>query len=157
MHKRKYERFLLNLLIERMLFIYNIVLSTQFNITKKYKNKCIRLLVDIQKYFKNIRYQNFDVKSVKYEFNQYKILMNKTDYLLKTFDKIDKNKNIRNIWCINFSKYNTEGQFPMFYNPNYDKNYIRDFVKYFINLTNIKSLIDEEMKIIYYTNKFYLL
>ena len=47
MHKHKYERFIPNLLIERTLFVYNIVLSNQFNITKKYKKKCIKLLVEI--------------------------------------------------------------------------------------------------------------
>lgn len=51
MHKCKRERYILNLLIERTLFIYNIVLSNSPNITKKYKKKCIRLLVDVQKIF----------------------------------------------------------------------------------------------------------
>lgn len=64
----KYERFLPNLLIERTLFIYNIVLSNQFNITKRFKKKCIRLLVEIQKYFQNIKYKNYDTKDVNYQY-----------------------------------------------------------------------------------------
>lgn len=35
MHKHKNVRFIPSLLIERTLFIYNIVISNQFNITKK--------------------------------------------------------------------------------------------------------------------------
>ena len=55
MHKHKHERFIPSLLIERALFVYNIVLSNQFNITKKYKKKCIKLLVEIQTYFRNYK------------------------------------------------------------------------------------------------------
>lgn len=157
MHKCKHERYILSLLIERTLFIYNIVLSNSSNITKKYKKKCIRLLIELQKYFRNTKYQHFDEKSIKYQFNQYKILMNRLDYLLKLFDVIDGSENIKNIWSVNLNNYCTEMMNPMLYNLKYDKNYIRNFIEYFIKITNIKSLIDEEMKTIYTTNKFYLL
>ncbi len=157
MYKCKHERFILSLLIERTLFIYNIVLSNSSNITKKYKKKCIRLLVEAQKYFRNIKYQHFDEKSVKYQFNHYKILMNRLDYLFKLFDDIDGSEDIKNIWSVNLNDYCSEMIIPPLYNLKYDKNYIRNFVEYFIKITNVKSLIDEEMKTIYTTNKFYLL
>ena len=48
MHKHKHERFLPNLIIERTLFVYNIVLSNQFKISKKFKNKYIRFLEDVK-------------------------------------------------------------------------------------------------------------
>ena len=83
MHKYKYERFIPSLLIERALFVYNIVLSNQFNITKKYKKKCIKLLVEIQTYFRNIKYQNYDTKDINYQYKQYSNLMIRLDYLLK--------------------------------------------------------------------------
>ena len=83
MHKNKYGRFIPSLLIERTLFVYNIVLSNQFNITKKYKKKCIKLLVEIQTYFKNIKYQNYDTKDTKYQYKQYSNLMIRLDYLMK--------------------------------------------------------------------------
>ena len=157
MYKCKHERLILNLLIERTIFIYNIVLSTQFNITKKYKNKCIRLLVDIQKYFGNIRYQNFDTKSVKYEFHQYKILMNRLDYLFKLFDEIDEFEKIKQLISDKFLSYNSENLNMMLYNPNYDKNYIIDFTKFFRHIS-VKSLMtkNDSNNMLYY-NKFYLL
>jgi len=157
MYKCKYKRFILSLLIERTLFIYNIVLSSSSNITKKYKKKCIRFLIEAQKYFRNTKYQHFDEKSVKYQFNQYRILMNRLDYLLKLFDDIDGSENIKNIWTVNLNDYCREILISPLYSLKYDKHYIRNFVEYFIKITNMKSLIDEEMKTIYTTNKFYLL
>ena len=94
MSKCKHERFIPSLLIERTLFFYNIVLSNQFNITKKYKKKCINLLVEIQTYFENIKFQNYDTKDINYQYKQYSILMNKLDYLMKSFDKIDESENM---------------------------------------------------------------
>lgn len=131
MHKCKYERVILNLLIERTIFIYNIVLSNQFNITKKIKNKCIRLLVDIQKYFGNIKYQNFSNKGIKYETYQYRILINRLDYLFKLFDEIEESEKIKQLISNKLLSYVSERANMMLYNPNYDKNYIIDFTKFF--------------------------
>ena len=82
MSECKHERFMLNLLVEKTSFIYNIVLSDQFNITKRFKNKCICLLVEIQKYLIKIALQkDFNIKTQKYILDQYKILMNRMDCL----------------------------------------------------------------------------
>ena len=69
MYKTKHGRFIPSLLIQRTLFFYNIVLSNQFNITKKYKKKCIHLLVEIQTYFEKIKFQNYDTKDMNYQYN----------------------------------------------------------------------------------------
>ena len=95
MYKTKHGRFIPSLLIQRTLFFYNIVLSNQFNITKKYKKKCIYLLVEIQTYFEKIKFQNYDTKDVNYQYKQYSILMDKLDYLMKSFDKIDESEKIK--------------------------------------------------------------
>lgn len=154
MYKCKHERLILNLLIERTIFIYNVVLSNQFNITKKFKNKCIRLLVDIQKYFGNIRYQNFSNKEIKYEFHQYKILMNRLDYLFKLFDEFEESEKINQLISYKFSMYVGEN---IFLNPYYDKNYITDFTKFFRHIY-IKSLMTKnDSNNMLYHNKFYLL
>ena len=157
MHKHKYERFIPNLLIERTLFVYNIVLSNQFNITKKYKKKCINLLVEIQTYFENIKFQNYDTKDINYQYKQYSILMNKLDYLMKSFDKIDESEKIKQIWfnelCFYISETVDGGVFP---NPNYDEKYFSDFAEYITHII-IKSLLTRDSNDLIYYNKFYLL
>ena len=153
----KYERFLPNLLIERTLFVYNIVLSNKFNITKRFKKKCIRLLVEIQKYFQNIKYENYDTKDVNYQYKQYSNLMIRLDYLMKSFDNIDKSEKIKQIWTNKLYFYVTEtedgGPFP---NPNYDENYFSNFVEFFIDITINKYLLTRDSNDLIY-NKFYLL
>ena len=158
MHKCKHERYILSLLIERTLFIYNIVLSNSSNITKKYKKKCIRLLVDVQKYFINVKYQHFDPKNIKYQFDQYRILMNRFDYLLKLFDDIvDGSEKIKQSIFKNFCNYITKTVDLIFPNPNYDENYISNFIRYFINISDIDCIIDHNSNDTIYHNKFYLL
>ena len=157
MHKHKYERFIPNLLIERTLFVYNIVLSNQFNIMKKYKKKCIKLLVEIQTYFKNIKYQNYDTKDIKYQYKQYSNLMIRLDYLMKSFDNIDESEKVIQIWTKKLCFYNSEtvggGVFP---NPNYDEKYFSDFAEYITHII-IKSLLTRDSNDLIYYNKFYLL
>jgi hypothetical protein len=143
-------------MIERTLFVYNIVLSNHFNITKKYKKKCIHLLVEIQTYFGNIRNQNYDTKDVNYQFRQYKILMNSLDYLLKSFDNIDGSEEIKQIWTNKFVSYVSETINHTWINPYYDKNYITDFVEFFMHIP-IKSLLTRDSNDLIYCNKFYLL
>ena len=157
MHKSKYGRFIPSLLIHRTLFVYNIVLSYQFNITKRFKKKCIRLLVEIQKYFQNIKYQNYDTKDVNYQYKQYSILMIRLDYLMKSFDNIDESKKINQIWTNKLCFYISEtidGGFP---NPNYNENYFLDFANFLINITIDKSLLTRNSNNSKYYNKFYLL
>jgi len=156
MYKRKYERFLLNLLIERTLFVYNIVLSNQFNITKKYKKKCMRMLIELQKYYNNIKYQNFSNKETKYQFKHYSILMNQMDYLMKLFYTIDESDKFKQTWTNKFLFYISETTDQIFFNPNYDKNYITDFVEFFRHIS-IKSLLTRNSSDLIYYNKFYLL
>ena len=157
MHKHKYERFIPSLLIERALFVYNIVLSNQFNITKKYKKKCIKLLVEIQTYFRNIKYQNYDTKDINYQYKQYSNLMIRLDYLMKSFDKIDESEKVIQIWTKKLCFYNSEtvggGVFP---NPNYDKKYFSDFAEYITHII-IESLLTRDSNDLIYYNKFYLL
>ena len=140
-----------------MQFFYNIVLSNQFNITKKYKKTCINLLVEIQTYFENIKFQNYDTKDINYQYKQYSILMNKLDYLMKSFDKIDESEKIKQIWfnklCFYISETVDGGVFP---NPNYDENYFLNFAKLFIYI-NIKSLLIRDSNNSLHCNKFYLL
>ena len=135
MYKTKHGRFIPSLLIQRTLFFYNIVLSNQFNITKKYKKKCIHLLVEIQTYFEKIKFQNYDTKDMNYQYNRYSILMDKLDYLMKSFDKIDESEKIKQIWFNKLCFYITEtkdgGVFP---NPNYDENYFLNFAEFFKNI-----------------------
>ena len=157
MHKHKYERFIINLLIERASFIYNIILSNQFNITKKYKKKCINLLVEIQTYFKNIKYQHYDTKDVNYQYKQYRSLMNRLDHLMKSFDdNIDESEKIKQIWAKNLCFYISRIKNGVFLNPNYDEKYFSDFAEYIIN-TTIKSLLIRNSNDLIYYNKFYLL
>ena len=138
-------------------FFYNIVLSNQFNITKKYKKKCINLLVEIQTYFENIKFQNYDTKDINYQYKQYSILMNKLDYLMKSFDKIDESEKIKQIWfnklCFYISETVDGGVFP---NPNYDENYFLNFAEFFIYIY-IKSLLIRDSNNSLHCNKFYLL
>ena len=157
MHKNKYGRFIPSLLIERTLFVYNIVLSNQFHITKKYKKKCINLLVEIQTYFRNIKYQNYDTKDINYQYKQYSNLMIRLDYLMKSFDKIDESEKFKQIWTNRLYFYITEtvaGGF--FLNPNYDENYFLNFVAFFKNIS-IKFLLTRNLNDSIYHNKFYLL
>lgn len=157
MYKTKHGRFIPSLLIQRTLFFYNIVLSNQFNITKKYKKKCIYLLVEIQTYFKKINFQNYDTKDVNYQYKRYSILMDKLDYLMKSFDKIDESEKIKQIWfnklCFYISETVDGGVFP---NPNYDENYFLNFVEFFIYIY-IKSLLIIDSNNLLHCNKFYLL
>ena len=106
MSKCNHDRFIPGLLVEKTSFIYNIVLSDQFNITKRFKNKCIRLLVEIQKYLIKLALQKyFDAKTEKYLFDQFKILMYRIDYLFELFDKIDGSEDIKNIWIEKLKNY----------------------------------------------------
>lgn len=146
MSECKHERFMLNLLVEKTAFIYNIVLSNQFNITKRFKNKYICLLVEIQKYLIKIALQKrFDTKTQKYLLDQYKILMNRMDYLFELFDNIGGAEDIKNIWFMKLENYHND----------HVKNYITDFSNYFIKSVNVKSLKTCER--INYYNKLYLL
>ena len=157
MSECKHERFMLNLLVEKTSFIYNIVLSNQFNITKRFKNKCISLLVEIQKYLIKIALQKrFDTKTQKYLLDQYKILMNRMDCLFEIFDNISGAEDIKNIWFTKLENYHydTEEMSNLYHNDHV-KNYITDFSNYFIKSVNVKSLKTCER--INYYNKFYLL
>ena len=156
MSKCKHRRFILSLLIERTLFVYNIVLSNQFNIPKKYKKKCINLLVRIQTYFKNIKYQNYDTKDINYQYKQYSILMNRLDYLMKSFDNIDESEKIKQIWFNKLCFYISETVDRVFPNPNYDENYFLNFAEFFIYIY-IKSLLIRDSNNSLHCNKFYLL
>ena len=156
MYKTKHGRFIPSLLIQRTLFFYNIVLSNQFNITKKYKKKCIKLLVEIQTYFEKIKFQNYDTKDVNYQYNRYSILMDKLDYLMKSFDKIDESEKIKQIWFNNLCFYISETVNEVFPNPNYDENYFLNFVEFFINIY-IKYLLVRDPNNSLHRNKFYLL
>ena len=156
MHKHKYERFIPSLLIERALFVYNIVLSNQFNITKKYKKKCIKLLVEIQTYFRNIKYQNYDTKDVNYQYKQYSNLMIRLDYLMKSFDKIDESEKFKQIWTNKLYFYISETVDRVFPNPNYDENYFLNFAKFLVDITINKYLFTRDSNDLIYS-KFYLL
>ena len=156
MYKTKHERFIPSLLIQRTLFFYNIVLSNQFNITKKYKKKCIHLLVEIQTYFEKIKFQNYDTKDVNYQYNRYSILMDKLDYLMKSFDKIDESEKIKQIWFNNLCFYISETVNEVFPNPNYDENYFLNFAEFFKNIY-IKYLLVRDPNDSLHRNKFYLL
>lgn len=154
MSKCNHDRFIPGLLVEKTSFIYNIVLSNQFNITKRFKNKCIRLLVEIQKYLIKLALQKrFDTKTQKYSLDQYKILMNRMDYLFELFDNISGAEDIKNIWFTKLENYHydTEG----FYRSGHAKDYIADFSDYFIKSVNVKSL--KTYKRNNYYNKLYLL
>ena len=157
MSKCKHKRFMLYLLVERTAFVYNIVLSNQFNITKRFKNKCIRLLVEIQKYLIKVALQNnFDLKIQKYILDGYKILMNRLDYLFKLFDNIDGSEDIKNIWIVNLENYHHDiEEMSNLYHNERVENYIADFSDYFVKSVNVKSLKTCER--INYYNKFYLL
>ena len=156
MHKHKHERFIPSLLIERALFVYNIVLSNQFNITKKYKKKCIKLLVEIQTYFRNIKYQNYDTKDINYQYKQYSNLMIRLDYLMKSFDKIDESEKFKQIWTNKLYFYISETVNRVFPNPYYDKDYFLDFAKFLVDITINKYLLIRDLNDLIY-NKFYLL
>lgn len=156
MYKTKHGRFIPSLLIQRTLFFYNIVLSNQFNITKKYKKKCIHLLVEIQTYFEKIKFQNYDTKDVNYQYNRYSILMDKLDYLMKSFDKIDESEKIKQIWFNNLCFYISETVNEVFPNPNYDENYFLNFAEFFKNIY-IKYLLVRDPNNSLHRNKFYLL
>ena len=156
MYKTKHGRFIPSLLIQRTLFFYNIVLSNQFNITKKYKKKCIHLLVEIQTYFEKIKFQNYDTKDVNYQYNRYSILMDKLDYLMKSFDKIDESEKIKQIWFNKLCFYISETVNEVFPNPNYDENYFLNFAEFFKNIY-IKYLLVRDPNNSLYRNKFYLL
>ena len=157
MNKCKNRRYIPNLLIERTLFIYNVVLSSSSNITKKYKNKCIRLLADVQTYFKTIKYQNFYTKDIKYQFNQYTNLMNRFDYLLKSFDKINGSEKIKQLISENTYRHLSETVDLIFPNPNYEENYISNFIRYLIDIDDIKCIMTRDPNDIIYRNKYYLL
>ena len=155
MSKCNHDRFIPGLLVEKTSFIYNIVLSDQFNITKRFKNKCIRLLVEIQRYLIKLALQKyFDAKTEKYLFDQFKILMYRIDYLFELFDKIDGSEDIKNIWIEKLKNYHydTEG----LYRSGHAKDYIGGFSDYFIKSVNVKSLTKTCKRIKYY-NEFYLL
>lgn len=156
MYKTKHGRFIPSLLIQRTLFFYNIVLSNQFNITKKYKKKCIHLLVEIQTYFEKIKFQNYDTKDVNYQYNRYSILMDKLDYLMKSFDKIDESEKIKQLWFNKLCFYISETVNEVFPNPNYDENYFLNFAEFF-KYIHIKYLLVRDPNNSLHRNKFYLL
>lgn len=160
MHRNKNARFILSLLIERTLFAYNIALSEYREIPKGFKLKIIRLLVETEKYLYNTKYQNFDNKSVKYQYSQYTTLMYKYDRLMKKFDDLECSERIKDIFGYNIRNYVSKSiNHLLLPNPNYDANYISDFANYFVNteifkIKNLKLLTcDEKIR----DNKFYLL
>ena len=156
MYKTKHERFIPSLLIQRTLFFYNIVLSNQLTITKKYKKKCIHLLVEIQTYFEKIKFQNYDTKDMNYQYNRYSILMDKLDYLMKSFDKIDGSEKIKQIWFNKLCFYISESVNELFPNPSYDENYFLNFAEFFKNIYIIYLLVRDPNNSLH-RNKFYLL
>lgn len=159
MHRNKNVRFILGLLIERTLFVYNIALSEYREIPKGFKLKIARLLVETKKYLYKTKYQSFDNKSVKYQYSQYTTLMYKYDRLLKQFDDLECSERIRDIFKYNLCNYINDSIKYLLPNPNYDANYINDFANYFTNteIFKIKNLklftCDEKIR----DNKFYLL
>lgn len=159
MHRNKNVRFILVLLIERTLFAYNIALSEYTEIPKGFKLRIVRLLVETEKYLCKAKYQNFDNKSIKYQYSQYTILMCKYDRLLKKFDDLECSERIRDIFGNNLRNYVNDSINHPLPNPNYDTNYISDFADYFVNteifkIKNLKLLTcDEKIR----NNKFYLL
>lgn len=159
MHRNKNTRFILSLLIERTLFAYNIALSEYREIPKGFKLKIVCLLVETEKYLYKTNCQNFDNKSVKYQYSQYTTLMNKYDQLLKKFDDLECSERIRDIFEYNLCNYVKDYINHLLPNPNYDPNYISDFANYFTNteifkIKNLKLLTcDEKTR----NNKFYLL
>ena len=156
MSKCNHDRFILGLLVEKTAFIYNIVLSNQFNITKRFKNKCIRLLVEIQKYLTKLALQKyFDAITQKYFVDQFKILMYRIDYLFELFDDIDGSEDIKNIWITKLENYHydTEG----LYRSGHAKDYIEGFSNYFIKSVYVKSLTKTCKRIKYYNDGFCLL
>lgn len=115
-------------------------------------------MVEIQTYFKNIKYQNCYTKDINYQYKQYTILMNQLDYLLKSFDKIDESEKIKQIWieklCFYICETESGGVFP---NPNYVEDYFLNFAKYLIDITINKYLLIRNSNDLIYYNKFYLL
>ena len=157
MYKHKYERFLPNLLIERTLFIYNIVLSNQFKISKKFKRKYIRFLEDAKKYLIFLKYKSYDMKSMERYHDQYKNLRYRIYFLIRSFDKIDEHEKIKHIYSENllYNLYGTSDPNVIRYKHMNDK-YIIDFLNFFVNL-DIKSTKKFKYNNPLYYNKFYLL
>ena len=100
--------------------------------------------------------KDFDIKTQKYILDEYKILMNRLDYLSELFDNIDGSEDIKNIWITKLENYHydTEEMSNLYHNDHV-KNYITDFSNYFVKSVNVKSLKTCER--INYYNKFYLL
>ena len=157
MRKYKYERFLPNLVIERTLFFYNIVLSNQFKISKKFKRKYIRFLEDAKKYLIFLKYQSYDMKSMEHHHNQYKNLRYRIDFLIGLFDKIDEHEKIKHIYSENlfYNLYGTSDPNVIRYKRMNDR-YIIDFLNFFVNL-DIKSIKNCKYNNPLYYNKFCLL
>lgn len=113
-------------------------------------------MVEIQTYFENIKFQNYDTKDMNYQYNRYSILMDKLDYLMKSFDKIDESEKIKQIWFNKLCFYISETVNEVFLNPNYDENYFLNFAEFFINIY-IKYLLVRDPNNSLHRNKFYLL
>ena len=151
MKKLKYKRCILNLLIQRTLFIYNIAISETVEIPESYKKSIIRFMKVIKKYLSTIRYMNWDAKSVKYMSKNYSLIMERIDYLDKKFTKIyPKYNDFINLYSSNLVRYIGEN-YGSLWNPEYDKNYISSFAN-FICETDILHVINKS----HLRNKFYL-
>jgi len=151
MKKQKYKRCILNLLIQRTLFLYNIVISETVEIPKYYKKSIIRFMKVIKKYLSTIRYMNWDAKSIKYMNKNYSLIMERIDYLDKKFTKIyPKYNDFINLYSNNLVRYIGENNGSL-WNPEYDKNYIPSFADYICEI-DIEHMINNY----HLRNKFYL-
>lgn len=83
--------------------------------------------------------------------------MNRFDYLFKLSDDIDGFEKIKQSISNNFCNYITKTVDLIFPNPNYDENYISNFVRYFITINGIKCIMNCNTNAPVYHNKFYLL
>ncbi len=151
MKNLKYKRFILNLLIQRTLFLYNIAISETVEIPKSYKKSIIRFIKEIKKYLSTIRYMNWDAKNVKYMSRNYSLIMERIDYLDKKFTKIyPKYNDFINLYSSNLVKYIGENNGSL-WNPEYDKNYISSFADFIC-----EADIDHVLNKCHLRNKFYL-
>ena len=82
--------------------------------------------------------------------------MDKLDYLMKSFDKIDESEKIKQIWFNKLCFYIAETVDSVFLNPNYDENYFLNFTELFKNIY-IKHLLVRDPNNSLHRNKFYLL
>ena len=149
--KPKYERCIINLLIQRTLFLYNIAISETVEIPKSYKKSITRFMKVIKKYLSTIRYMNWDAKSVKYMSKNYSLIMERIDYLDKKFTKIyPKYNDFINLYSSNLVRHVGEN-YGSLWNPEYDKNYIPSFADYICEADIVYVMNNCPLR-----NKFYL-